>query len=73
MKKEVLWKILLIAGILPFVIPVVLGLYRMRIESWTMVDWLVLYSFVYWPTYIIGLVLMAATVYKLTKSSKKEG
>lgn len=73
MKKIISWKIILFLGICPFAVPVVLGPYRMTIETWTLMDWLVLYSFVYWPTYIIGLVLMAAAVYKLTKSSKKEG
>lgn len=26
-------------------------------SPWTLVDWLVMYSFVYWPTYILGFVL----------------
>jgi len=51
-------KLLAALGLLPFILPVALGLYRMSIESWTLLDWLVLYSFVFWPTYIIGAVLM---------------
>ena len=52
----------LIIGIVPFLLPFVLGLYRMSIESWTMFDWLVLYSFIYWPTYIAGAVAIAVSL-----------
>ena len=62
MKKSILWNILLIIGIVPFLLPFILGFYRMSIESWTMFDWLVLYSFIYWPTYIAGAVAIAVAV-----------
>ena len=61
MKKQS-WKILLGLGIVPFVLPFVLGLFHMWIESWTMTDWLVLYSFLYWWTYLAGLVLVVLAV-----------
>ena len=67
MKNKLIWKILLIIGIIPFVIPFVLGFYRMSIESWTLPDWLIMYSFVYWPTYLIGLVLIVISLYKIIK------
>lgn len=67
MKKKLIWKLLLIVGVIPFVIPFVLGIYRMSIESWNYGDWLILYSFVYWPTYLIGLVLIAISIFKLIK------
>ena len=67
MKKNTTWKISLLLGICPFAVPVVLGLYRMTIETWTLMDWLVLYSFIYWPTYIIGLVLIAVALALLLK------
>lgn len=71
MKKNLIWNILLIIGIAPFLIPFVLGLYRMSIESWTMFDWLVLYSFIYWPTYLIGAVAIAVSVVgKIAKRRK---
>lgn len=66
--KKYLWKIILAIGVVPFVIPFVLGVYRMSIESWTMGDWLVMYSIVYWPTYLIGAVL---TIWALIKLAKK--
>ena len=65
--KRIIWKLLLVIGVIPFIIPFVLGLYKMSIESWNYVDWLILYSFVYWPTYLIGLVLIAISIFKLIK------
>ena len=56
------YKIILAIGICPFVLPFILGLYRMSIESWTMLDWLVMYSFIYWPTYIIGFALIVVAL-----------
>lgn len=65
--KRIIWKLLLVIGIIPFIVPFVLGLYRMSIESWNYGDWLILYSLVYWPTYLIGLVLIAISIFKLIK------
>lgn len=70
MKQEFIWKVLLVLGIFPFVLPFVLGVYRMSIESWTMIDWLVLYSFIYWPTYIVGIVLIIVSLKKLLKQKE---
>lgn len=68
MKNKVLWKILLVVGIIPFVFPFIHFAYEMLISSsWTLVDWLVLYSFLYWPTYVIGLILISVSIYKLIK------
>ena len=67
MGKHVGWKILLLVGICPLILPFVLGVYRMSIESWTLIDWLVLYSFLYWPTYVIGLLLIIIAVKKLIR------
>lgn len=68
MKKGLIWKILLAVGILPFVFPFITFAYEMLIESsWTLGEWLLLYSFVYWPTYLVGLILLAISAYKLIK------
>ena len=61
MKKH-LWKLLIGIGAIPLILPFVLGVYRMSIEHWTIGDWLILYSYIYWPTYVIGLVFIAAGV-----------
>ena len=65
MNHRRLWRILLALGIVPFVLPVLTGFYRMQIESWTLPDWLVLYSFLDWPTYPAGLVLILLSAWKL--------
>ena len=70
MKQGYIWKILLVLGIFLFVLPFVLGDYRMSIETWTMIDWLVMYSFIYWPTYVVGIVLITVSLKKLLKQKE---
>ena len=67
MKPKLRWKILLAIGISAFVIPFIIGFYRMSIESWKLADWLVMYSFVFWPTYLVGVVLIVVSVKRLIK------
>lgn len=67
MKKNLIWKILLSLGICPFVIPLITGIYNMSIQLWNLTDWLILYSYLYWPTYIIGVVLIAISAHKLIR------
>ena len=68
MKNKRLWWFLLAIGIIPFVAPFIGFEYEItNSSSWTLVDWLVLYSFVYWPTYIIDFILIAISVNKLIK------
>ena len=62
MKKKTKWKVVLAIGISSFILPFIIGFYRMSIESWTMLDWLIMYSFIYWPTYIIGFVLIVIAI-----------
>ena len=61
MKKN-LWRLLIGIGTIPLLLPFILGCYHMWIESWTMGDWLILYSYIYWPTYVLGLALIVAGV-----------
>jgi len=70
MKRRLIWKILLIVGIAPLVFPLLFGLYRASTESATLSDWLILYSFLYWPTYLVGIVLVALSAYKLNRKQK---
>ena len=75
-KKSILPSVLLIFGIIPFLLPFIFGLYRMSIESWELFDFVVLYSFVYWPTYVAGLICITGYVIlcvrrKGIKSSKR--
>lgn len=68
--RKVLWTIILIIGICPLVLPVVSGIYMMSIQSWSLSDWLIMYSFLYWPTYIAGLILTIISILKLRKHKK---
>lgn len=65
MKKAFIWKLLLVIGICPFVVPFLMSV--TRASSWSLFDWLIMYSFVYWPTYVVGLVLIGISLYKLRK------
>jgi len=68
MKNKELWWVLLFIGIIPFAAPFIGFAYEMiNSSSWTLLDWLVLYSFVYWPTYVVGLILILISVYKMIK------
>ena len=68
MKNKEFWWVLLIVGIVPFAAPFIGFVYEMiNSSSWSLVDWLVLYSFVYWPTYVVGLILIIISVCKLRK------
>ena len=68
--RKYLWYILLIVGIIPFLLPIVLGFYRMSIESWTLLDWLILYSYVYWPTYLAGIILIGISVAGIIRTKR---
>ncbi|MBQ9747889.1 MAG: hypothetical protein IJV98_03810 [Clostridia bacterium] len=70
--KQHIWKILLPIGIIPFMIPFVLGFYKMSIESWKLMDFLVLYSFLYWPTYLVGLLVIAVAIALLVSVKPKK-
>lgn len=67
MNKRKLWLAALILSLIPFLLPMVTGLYHMWLESWTLPDWLILYSFIYSPIYALGLLLFALSLYKLLR------
>ena len=66
-----IWNYLFYAGFLPFIIPVLMALYSMSVESWNFFDWILLYSVIYWPTYIVGIILILIAVRKRKKSEEK--
>ena len=72
MKQSLIWNILLIIGIIPFILPFAFGIYKISIESWTMFDWLVMYSYIFWPSYIAGALVIAVSIIgRLVKKPKK--
>lgn len=70
MNKTLLWKILLVLGICPLAAPFLTGLYSVCTESWSLFDWLVLWSYLYWPTYFLGLGLILLSARKLKRLKK---
>ena len=78
MKKQTKWKIMLGLGVLPLVAPVLLGIYEVVMDAGIgfpgaagpmekILEIIVLYSFLYWPTYLIGLGLILFAAAKLRK------
>ena len=68
MKKQFFWISVMALGILSFLFPVLSGLYHLRIEPLALYHWVVGYSFVYWPTYLIGLLAVPLAIFNLLKS-----
>jgi len=66
-----IWNYLFYAGFLPFIIPVLMALYSISVESWNFFDWILLYSVIYWPTYIVGIILILIAVRKRKNSEEK--
>ena len=67
MKKQSFWISVMLMGILSFLFPILTGLYHLRIEPWALYHWVVSYSFVYWPTYLIGLFAIPLAIFNLLK------
>lgn len=83
--KKVLWIILLVIGILFFAIPLVAGIYDSifgfaglcfiscdkyyGFEAFR--DSIILYSFVFWPSYIVGIVFIIFSIFKLKCKKNK--
>lgn len=64
MKTNMRWKILLLLGLCPFAAPFLWWLYQLLVDPWPLFVWLMLYSYLYWPTYLIGLVLVVLALCK---------
>ena len=61
------WKILLLLGCVPFLIAIGFCFVTSLTGSWLFWDYLIMYSFLYWPTYVIGIALIALSVVKIRK------
>ena len=85
--KKLIWKILLVVGIIPFVVALYAGIYH-SITGFSGIcildckyyygfqafkDSIILYSFIFWPTYIIGAILIILSMFKLRKKESKQG
>ena len=59
-RRKILSVILIIIGLVPFAVALICGLPIFRASSLTYGDFLILYSYLFWPTYILGALLIAA-------------
>jgi len=58
-------KILFIIGLIPFIIPILLSIYTISVQNnFNFFEYIFLYSFVYWPTYILGILLIIISIKK---------
>ncbi len=68
-----LWKIVLLLGSVPFLVALGYCFVSSLLDGggpflkMSFGDYLILYSFLYWPTYLIGIVLIALSLVKLKK------
>lgn len=79
--KKLIWKILLVVGIIPFVVALYAGIYHSitGFSGICILDckkyygfeafkyYIILYSFIFWPRYIIGAILIILSMFKLRK------
>ena len=73
MAKRIIAIVLLTVGIVLFVLPFAGGIYTISVQSdFTMGDWIIMYSFLYWPSYVFGAVLIAVSLFLLIYKSKKQ-
>ena len=70
--RKMFWKTLLVIGILPFAIPLLIsfisaifGLGLFYAEGLSGTDFLVLWSFIFWPTYVIGVFAIIISIIKI--------
>ncbi len=59
-KRRIVSWVLIILGIVPFAVALICGLPIFRASNLTYGDFLILYSYLFWPTYILGVLLIAA-------------
>ncbi len=73
MKKNILWKIILIAGIAVFTLPVSTAVWNVFVigTRFTFFEWILLFSFVYWPLLLAGLVAVIFSAVMLRKNKNK--
>lgn len=69
-----IWKVLLLLGSVPFLVAFIYCVVSSLLDGggpllpkMSLGEYLLLYSFLYWPTYIIGIALIALSIVKLKK------
>ena len=80
MKKKILWKIIFILGLIPFVLTLIVGIYFSIIGfsgiyfggSYyglnAFIDSIIYIGFLYYPIYIVGFILIIMSIIKINKN-----
>ena len=61
-RAKIVSVVLYVLGTVPFAAALILGLPIFRVSSLTYGEFLILYSYLFWPTYILGAVLLFAGI-----------
>ena len=65
--------LLIILGTVPFLAALILGLPVFRVSYLTYGEFLILWSYLFWPTYIVGVLLMlGGTVLTILRKKKEK-
>ncbi len=62
MKRKIISYVLIGLGTVPFLAALILGLPMFRASNLTYGDFLILWSYLFWPTYILGAILILAGI-----------
>lgn len=82
--KKIVWIILLIFGLIPFILLIVggfnaafngfSGLCFFSCENYygmaALIDYVLLFSFIYWPAYVVGLLFIVLSIIRLKKLNR---
>ena len=71
--RKLLPVLLIILGTVPFLAALILGLPVFRVSYLTYGEFLILWSYLFWPTYIFGVLLMlGGTVLTILRKKKEK-
>ena len=72
MKRNIISYVLIGLGTVPFLAALILGLPVFRVSYLTYGEFLILWSYLFWPTYIFGALLMLGGTVLIILRKKKE-
>lgn len=86
MLKANIWELVILLGIAPFIYVIVSGIYNAIVgfsglcitgctDSYgisAFIDWVLLFSFVFWPAYVVGLILMILGIIMVRRKNKEQ-
>ncbi len=84
--KKCTWELVIILGACPFAFVLLSGIYKaitgfsgLCLKGCTdsygfsaFMDWVILFSFVFWPIYVIGLILMIIGIIMVRRKNKEQ-